>query len=206
MGNLKRLVSLSTERKLLFLFVGICIALPFSMARSPLELLSHSVPLWVYFHGAVSYWFYSGKPFWQAFLAVYGIATVEMFGLYFGTFGVRVLLGKAVNWLKENLEKGLEVPFSKSQMLVLKRKTGYHGLNSFAEDKKKKFGKWLGRQSVWMILLFLFLPLPITDILAAVALGARNLKYGHWYLAAVNLPHILLVVYLLNLGANFLFL
>ena len=206
MGNLNRFLTLSTERKLLVLFIGICIVLPFSMARSPLEVISHSLPLWVYFHAAVGYWFISGKSFWQTSLAVYGIATVEMFGLYFGTFGFRILLGKATNWLKKKLEKGLEVPFSRSQILILKRKTGYQGFNSFTEDKKKRFAKWLERQSVCIILLFLFLPIPVTDILAAIALGARKSKYGHWYLAAVNLPHIFLVVYLLRLGVYFLFL
>ena len=205
MGSFSKFTALTLERRILILFVVICIALPFSMARSPLEILSHSIPLWIYFHGAVSYWFISGKPFWQAFLAVYGIATVEVLGLYFGTFGVRVLLGKGISWLKENLEKGLEIPLSKNQILILKKKTGYQNFNSFTRDKKRIFAKWLGRQSVWIILLFLFLPFPVTDILAAVALGTRKQKYGHWYLAAVNLPHILLVVYLLRLGVNFFF-
>jgi len=205
LGSFSKFTALTLERRILILFVVICIALPFSMARSPLEILSHSIPLWIYFHGAVSYWFISGKPFWQAFLAVYGIATVEVLGLYFGTFGVRVLLGKGISWLKENLEKGLEIPLSKNQILILKKKTGYQNFNSFTRDKKRIFAKWLGRQSVWIILLFLFLPFPVTDILAAVALGTRKQKYGHWYLAAVNLPHILLVVYLLRLGVNFFF-
>jgi len=206
LGNLNRFLALSVERKLLILFIGICIALPFSMVRSPPEVISYSLPLWVYFQGAVSYWLYSGKPFWQACLAVYGISTVEMFGLYFGTFGVRILLETAINWLKKNLEKGLEIPFSENQLVILKKRTGYQNFNSFAKDKKKRFAGWLGRQSVWIILLFLFFPFPVTDILATVALGTRRLKYGHWYLAAVNLPHILLVVYLLRLGVNFLFL
>jgi len=205
LARLNRFVALSIERKLLILFICICIALPFSMARSPLEILSHSLSLWVYFHGAVSYWFISGKSFWQAYLAVYGIATVEVFGLYFGTFGVRILFSKVANWLAEKLEQGLEVPFSKNQILVLKRKTGYQNFNSFTQARNKRFGTWLSRQSVWIILLFLFLPLPVTDILAAVALGTKKLKYGHWYLAAVNVPHIFLVVYLLHLGVNFFF-
>ena len=152
------------------------------------------------------YWFYSGKPFWQTFLAVYGIATVEMLGMYFGTFGIRILLERTASWLKKKLEKGLEIPFSKNQLLILKRRTGLQNFNSFTEDKKKGFSAWLAQQSVWIILLFLFLPFPITDILAAIALGAKKLKYGHWYLAGVNLPHILLVVYLLRLGVKFLFL
>ena len=89
---------------------------------------------------------------------------------------------------------------------VLKERTGYRRFNSFAEDKKKRFIGWLGRRSVWVILFFLFLPFPVTDILATVALGARGIKYGHWYLAAINLPHIYLVVFLLKLGVAFLFL
>jgi hypothetical protein len=205
LGNFGRFAALTLERKILILFVAVCIVLPFGMARSPLEIFSHSIPLWIYFHGAVSYWFISGKPFWQAYLAVYGISTAEMLGLYFGTFGVRVLLGKGISWLKESLEKGLAVPFSKNQILVLKKKTGYQDFNSFAQDKKKIFAEWLEKQSVWIILLFLFLPFPVTDIIAAIALGTKSKKYGHWYLAAVNVPHILLIVYLLRLGVNFFF-
>ncbi len=112
-----------------------------------------------------------------------------MLGIYFGTFGVRL----AMNWLKKKLEKGLKLPFG-NQFLFLKEKSGYQKLNSFTDSKKKQFIGWLGRQSIWIILLFLFLPIPITSILATVALGTRRLKYGHWYLVAINLPHIFLVV------------
>ena len=205
MGTLNRFSSLSLEKKLLALFIGICIALPFSMARSPLEVLSYSLPLWINFQVAAGFWFASGKPFWQTSLACYGISSVEILGLYFGTFGVRFLLRKIVNWLRRELEKGLKLPFG-NQVLFLQEKSGYQKFDSFSESKKKQFIGWLGKQSVWIILLFLFLPLPLTDVLAAIALGVKGLKYGHWYLMAVNLPHIFLIGFLLRLGVNFLFL
>lgn len=205
MKFLKGLKTLSLERKLLAVFIVICIVLPFSMARSPLEVVSHSIPLWIYFHVEVGFWFTSGKPFWQAALACFGISSVELLGLYFGTFGIRFLLRKTFNWLRKQLEKGLKLPFG-NQILFLKERSGYQKINSFTKSKKKQFVGWLGRQSIWIILLFLFLPLPVTDILAAIALGSKGLKYGHWYLMAINLPHIFLVIFLLQLGVNFLFL
>ncbi|MBL7142375.1 MAG: hypothetical protein ISS83_01830 [Candidatus Pacebacteria bacterium] len=205
MGNLKKFTALSVEKKLLIIFVIVCLALPFSFSRSPIEILSHSLPLFVYFQGTVSYWLISGKPLWQASLACYGISTVQLFCIYFGTFGIMIFLKKTLNWLKKQLEKGLVLPFSKNQMLILKKRTGYQALNSFANDKKQKFTVWLGEQNTWIILLFLLLPLPVTDIIAAAALGVKGLKYGHWYLAAVNLPHIFLIVYLLSLGINLFF-
>lgn len=177
------------------------------MARSPFEIITYSLPLWINFHGTVGLlWVTSGKPLWQAFLACYGISSVGILGFYFGTFGVKILLRKAVNWLKKQLEKGLRIPFSEHQLLLLKKGTGYQKINSFTEDKKRSFVGWLERKNVWIILLFLFLPLPITDILAAIALGTRDLKYGHWYLLAVNLPHIFLIIFLLYLEVDFFFL
>ena len=203
MGNLKKFTVLSVEKKLLIVFIIVCLVLPFSFSRSLMEILSHSLPFFVSFQGATGYWIISGKPLWQAGLACYGISTVEIFCIYFGTFGIRIFVKKAANWLKRRLEKGLALPFSKDQILILKKRTGYQTLNSFTEDKKQRFTVWLEKQSTWIILLFLFLPLPLTDIIAAAALGVKGLKYGHWYLAAVNLPNTFLIVYLLRLGISF---
>ncbi len=196
------------ERKLLVLFIGICITLPFSMASitlPPLEMFFHVAPLWVYFHGGIGIWVASGKPLWQTALACYGISSVEMLGIHFGAFGIRLLLKKAFNWLKRKLRKGVKLPLG-DQFLILKEKSRYQKFNSFTEDKKRRFIGWLGRRGLWIILSFLLLPLPFSDILATVTLGARGLKYGHWYLVAINLPHIFLIVYLLYLGIDFIFL
>jgi len=204
---LNRFGRLPLERKFLILFIAICIALPFVVVRSPADIFTYSLPLWVSFHGTVGlFWVTDGKPLGLAFIACYGISSVEMLGIYFGTFGIRFLFEKAVNWLKKQLEKGLRIPFSENQLLLIKNGAGYKKLNSFAESKKKKFIEWLGKKSIWVTVVLLLLPLPITDILAAVALGQRRLKYGHWYLLAINLPHILSVVLLIYLGIDFFFL
>ena len=208
MGYLGRFRTLTLERKLLVIFTGICIALPFSIASialSPWKIFLYAAPLWIYFHGGVSLWFASGKPLWQTALACYGVSSAEILGIYFGTFGLRLLTRKGSNWLKIKLQKGIRLPFS-NQFLVLKERVGYHKFNSFTEDKKTRFIGWLEKQSIWVILFFLLIPIPVTDILATVTLGTKGLKYGHWYLVAVNLPHIFLVVYLLKLGVTFLFL
>ena len=199
---------LSLERKLLVLFLALCISLPFSMASldvPPLKIFVYAAPLWIYFHGGIGLWVADGKPLWQAALACYGVSSVEILGIYFGTFGFRLLLKRTIGWLKRKLQKGVKIPFG-NQFLFLKERSGYRQLNSFTENKKRIFVGWLGRQSIWIILLFLFLPLPVSDILATVVLGARGLKYGHWYLMAINLPHIFLLVYLLYLGIDFAFL
>jgi len=194
LGVLNKFTALSLERKFLVLFIVICVALPFSMAGvafSSWETFLYAIPLWIYFQGGVSLWFTSGKPLWQAVLACYGVSTFELLGIYFGTFGIRLLFQKVTGWFRKPLKQN---------------NSGLPEIQFFYQKQKKQFINWLEKQSTWIILIFLFLPLPITDILAAITLGTRGLKYGHWYLTAVNLPHIFLIVYLLKLGVTFLFL
>jgi len=197
LGNLKN----STEKKLLAAFIIICLVLPFGFSRSPEEIISHAIPLFIWLHGTVGYWLFSGKPVWQTSLACYGISTVLSLGVYFGTFGISLAAEKAVNWLKKQLKRGVKIPFSKDQILVLKKRTGYQILNSFAEARKQKIAKQMEKKSNWILLLFFFVP--VLDIVAVAVLGARRLKYGHWYLALANLPRIFLIVYLLSLGIDF---
>jgi hypothetical protein len=175
------------------------------MARSPTEIVSDSLPLWANFYVEVGFWFADGKPFWQGFLACYGISTVEMFSLYFGTFGFRVLIEKSWGWLKKQLKKGVRIPFSENQLLFMREKSGYDKFNHFADNKKQKFFNWLSRRSTWILLLIIFLPIVGSDISATIILGARKIKYGHWYIAAVNIPHIFLIVLFIYLGIDFFF-
>jgi hypothetical protein len=195
-----KLKALSREKKFIILFIVICCAIPFSIARSPLEVISHSVPLFVYFHVEVGHWLASGKPFWQVALACYGVSSAELLGWYLGGFGVRILFEK----ITKKLRKGVKIPFG-NQLLPLRERKEYKRLNSFARRSKENFAGWLKKQSIWIIFFFLLLPLPFTDIAAAVALGTKKIKYGHWYLVAINLPHIFLVVYLLRLGVDLFF-
>jgi hypothetical protein len=200
--HLDRFKALSREKKLLFLFVVICFALPFIIVRYP----THYFPLFIYFQGEIGHWFASGKPFWQITLACYGVSSLELMGWYFGSFGIRILIEKAMNWLKPRLERGIKIPLRiRNQYLFLKLGKGYKKINSFLKKRRGNFAEWLNRQSIWIIFFFLLLPLPFTDIAAGVALGAKKIKYGHWYLVAVNLPHIILIVYLIYWGVDFFF-
>ena len=200
MGNLKKFKALSVEKKLLIVFISVCLALPFSFSRSPSEIFSHSLPLFIWFHGTVGYWLFSGKPLWQASLACYGISTLGILCIYFGIFGLRILVKKAINWLMKRLKKGMEIPFSKDRVLVLKKRTRYQALSSFAKRRKRKITIQLEKQSTWILLLLFFVP--VLDAIAVAVLGVRGIKYGHWYLAAANLPRIFLIVFLLSLGIN----
>lgn len=206
MGLLIKFKLLSLEKKLLIVFLAICIALPFVMVKSPLEVVTHSLPLWVNFQGAVGLlWVTQGKPIWQAAVACYGISTVELLILYLGGFGIKIALTKLLQSLRRKLMAGLRIPFSKDKIVLVEKRNPYQRLNDFTNHKKTQFTDWLKKRDLWVIFLFLLLPLPVTDILAALALGAKELRYGHWYLAAVNLPHMFLVIYLLYVGVDFLF-
>ncbi len=202
---LNKFKNLSLDRKLIFLFTLICASLPFAMARSPAEIVSDSLPLWANFYVEVGFWFADGKPFWQGFLACYGIATVEMFSLYFGTFGFRVLVGKIFSWIKKQLKKGVRIPFSENQLLFIRKRSGYDNLNHFTDGRKQKFVAWLSKQSTWILLLVIFLPIMGSDLSATAILGTRKIKYGHWYIAAVNIPHVFLIVLSVYFGIDFFF-
>jgi len=202
LGNTTKFSSLpKQEKKLLIFFIMICLLLPFSFSDSLIEIFSHSLPLFTVMHLEAGYWIASGKPLWQTYLACYGVSTVEMFIIYFGFLGIRIMIGKTLNWLKRQLQKGMRIPFSQNQILILKKKTGYQALNSFANKKKHGFATWLGKQSIVVILVFFFFP--VFDAIATAVLGLRKLQYGHWYLAAANLLRIFILVIAMTLGINF---
>lgn len=198
--------NLSLERKLLALFILICISLPFSVARSPIEIFSRSIPLWSTYL-LVSFWFADGKNFWEGLLACYGITTVELLFIYFGTFGFRISIGKFFSWIKKQLKKGVVIPISGTQLILIKnmrKRSGYDSVNNFTKNKKQKFANWLSRRGTGMLLFIIFLPIPWSDLLATAILGTRKIKYGHWRIAAVNIPHMLMIIYLVFLGTNLL--
>ncbi|MDP3995873.1 MAG: hypothetical protein Q8P74_01340 [bacterium] len=194
MKILKKFLGLTLERKLVLFFVLLCIALPFIMAKTPMELVSRSMPLWINYGWATT-WICDGKPVWEVALAVYGIITAEMLAVYFGLFLGRILLEKAGKIIKENLKKGLKLPFSENTLLLIEKRSGWKAVNVFAQKEKKRLSERLNKGSIIIIFLFLLAPVPLTDLIAVTALAARKLKYGHWYLAAVNLPHTYLLIY-----------
>ena len=193
--------NLSLERKLLVLLFVICIVLPFSIIRAPTDFPQSFIFL-TSFHAGISHWLEAGKSFWQGYLICYGIATTEMLSLYFGIFGVQSIW----RWLKKQLEKGIKFPFSKNQLLILKETSRHEGLNNYAKNNKRRLIGWLNERSNRTLLIVLLLPLPYSDLPAVTILATRRPKYGHWQIATVNIPHILLVVWLVKIiGIDFLF-
>ena len=169
-------------------------------------MLSETMPFWLNFYGATGLWFSNGKPFGEAFLICFGISTVEMFSVYFGFWGFRVLVGKGFSWIRKQLEKGVKISISEKQLLfmrTMKKRSGYDSLNHFTRRRKQKFLSWLSKRGTIPLLLFILAPAPYTDLSATAILGARKLKYGHWYIAAVNVPHILLIVSAEYFGLDF---
>lgn len=189
----KKFIKLTLERKLLLFFICLCILLPFAMARTPLELLSRSLPLWASYGWATT-WICDGKPVWEVSSAVYGIITVEMLAIYFGFSLGRTLIAEVGKILKRNLKRGLKIPFSENTLLLVERKTGWKTASSFAEKENKKICERLSKGSIVIIFILLLAPLPLTDVVAVTALGTKKIKYGHWYLAIANIPHVVLLV------------
>jgi len=203
---LTKFKNLPLERKIFVLFLLLCAMLPFIVVRSPVHIFSESMPFWLNFYGATGLWFSNGKSFWQAFLMSFGVSTVEMFSVYFGFMGFRVLVGKGFSWIRKQLKKGIKIFISEKQSILIKTirgRSGYDSLNHFTNHTKQKFINWLSKLSTITLIFILLIPAPFTDISAAAILGARKLKYGHWYIATVNILHIFLIVGAEYLGMDF---
>jgi hypothetical protein len=179
-----RFKQLPIEKKLLVLFFLACLASPFIMARSLSEVGTHSLPLFVWFHAEAVHWFVSGKPFWQVALACYGVSTVQLLLLWYPAIPV---IRKVKVWWR----KGARVRFGNRFGFSLRGGK----MNSFIEDSRENFGGWLERRNIIVILLVYSLPIPIPGVnMTAAAFGAKRIKYGYWYIAAVNLVSVLAVV------------
>ncbi|MFH1582189.1 MAG: hypothetical protein ABIA08_00270 [bacterium] len=164
------------------------------------------MPFWLNFYGATGFWFSNGKPFGEALLICFGISTVEMFSVYFGFWGFRILIGKGFSWIKKQLTKGVKISVSEKQLLfvrTMKKRSGYDSLNHFTSHRKQKFLGWLSKRGTIPLLAIILAPVPYTDLSATAVLGARKLKYGHWYIAAVNVPHIFGIVLAEYFGIDF---
>lgn len=178
---------LSLEKKLVVIVFLLCILLPFGMVRNPGEIATYVLPLWGCYYGYVGVWAYSGIPMWRAFLACYGIASFGIISLYFGIAGIMYFVSK-FKWL------------SKIKSKIFKNKASDSKVKK--ETRKEKFTKWMSRQSIWVILFALFLPLPYSDPAATIAMKLKNVKYGLWYLLAVNILHVYLIVWCVYSGVN----
>lgn len=187
----------SRANKLLIIFTVLCFLVPFAVVRSPMEMISHVLPIWLPLgapglFGITTYWLYTGMPFWRTFLAVYGATSFGIILFYSGTAGLMYFLPKW-KW------------FSKIKLKIFKDRRGDNRING-KENGKTKLGKWLARQNIWffifLLILFLLLPLPWTDQVAAVAMKLKNVKYGLWYLLALNAAQSLIVLFCVYFGIS----
>lgn len=253
------------EKRFLIAFIIVCVLLPFGMVRSPIEMVSHVFPLWGCYYGFVGWWAYTGKPFWQALLACYGIASLGIIGIYLGISIIQSTFVKIKNYFRiENIKNGKSIadtqiafrsmaervendgkkfslflfylrclgvalkasgiffvtlaiygvwlvitflkkvfskfksrfrkppPCSKSQKKKITKKK--------KNNKSKRLARWLGKGSIGLILFVLFFPFPWSDPIATMAMKIKGTKYGLWYLLAVNIPHVYLIVWLAYKG------
>jgi len=203
--EIKKFLKLSLEKKFIIMFFWICVALPFCMARSPVEIFSHSIPMWINFYAGTVFWHISGKPLWQAFLACYGVASMWMISFSLGAFGGQILFVKLINWIRSRLGKRLIISF-RNPSLILKIGHSYQKFDSFGKSRKKRFAEWLSRQSIAIILFVLVIPLPASNNAAAIAMTIKKVKYGLWYALASNVLRMYIIVWLIYTGSELFFL
>ena len=163
------------EKRALIAFVILCFFIPFVIVGNPLEIASGVLPLWLNYYGAIALWAYRGKPLWQAFLACYAISSLGIILVYFGIDIPRIIFC----WIRKKSPAKAK------------------------EKKRNKLTQWLKGGPLWLILLFLLLPIPLTDPAAAIAMKLKGTKHGLWYLLAANVPHISLIVWGVYEGVEF---
>ena len=168
------------EKRIIFVFTILCIALPFLMISNPLEIASLVLPLWIWYPGVSGIWFYHDKTFLEVFLACYGVGNIGIISFYLGTELVHSLIEKTLKKLKS---KKISIP-------------NHH---------KEKVAKWTNKQNVFLILLVFLAPLPWSDSIATIAMELKKIKYGIWYLLALNALHVFIVILIVRSGINLLF-
>ena len=176
------------EKTGLIVLVTFSVSLPFLMIRNPLEMSFLSLPTLFWYPVMAGVWFYSGKDFWEVFLASYGGGNVGITCIYFGISLAQFILKKISS--RKNI--------SKTETVLSK-------IIDLTQGKRKKIINWLNRQSLWLILLIFALPLPWSDSIATVAMRLKRIKHGIWYLYGLNVIHVLLVVFLIHSGISLFF-
>jgi len=169
------------ERKGLIVFMIVCLILPFAMIRHLVEATTLALPLFVYCYGTPALWFYHGKASWEIFLAAYGASSFCLICIYLGTGMVQVILKKICK------KKAAELP----KFISEKRKRGNKVINKIINNLSKK--------AVWIILFVFFVPVPLSDSTAIIAMKLKGVKKGLWMLLALNIGHIALIVWLTSL-------
>jgi len=164
------------EKRIIFIVTIVCITLPFLMIDNTLEIASLVLPLWVYYPGVSGIWFHQNKSFLEVFLACYGVGNFGIIFFYFGTGLIQSLVRKILRKMKP-----------------------------IQNHRKEKIAKWTNKQNVFLILLIFLLPLPWSDSIATIAMELKKIRHGLWYLLALNILHVLIVIFIVRSGFNLLF-
>ena len=167
------------EKRILAILGMFLFILPILMVEKPLEIISLVLPLYFWYPGISGTWFYTGKSFWQVFLACYGAGSTGIILTYSGVSLIKLC------YKKTRLKKQLLIPLFHPQKV---------------DSQKRELARWLNGKSVWAILLVFFAPLPWSDFIATVAMQLKGIKNGIWLLLIVNIPHVLLIVWMVQSG------
>ncbi len=167
------------EKRIIFAFTILCIALPFLMVSNPLEIAFLVLPLWIWYPGVSGVWFYHNKSFLEVFLACYGVGSIGIISFYFGTRLVQSLVKKILKKLRP--EK-----------------------ITIQNHHKERIARWTNKQNILLISLIFLAPLPWSDSIATVAMELKKIKHGLWYLLALNVLHVFIVILIVR-SVNLLF-
>jgi hypothetical protein len=195
----RKFLSFPLERKILILFLSACVVFPFLTIESPTELFSHVGHFWANMYTAIPYWINSGKPFWETSLVCFCITSVGLVGLYAGGFSIRklflLIFNKARDWLR--IQRNIPI---KNQLLVVQVVPRF---NNYTKERKRMLSELLSKQSAWLILFLVCLPIPFFDVIGGVALGIKKTKYAVWLLLLANAINTILLMLAYQLGFNF---
>ena len=201
--GIRKFFVLPVEKKVLFVFLIGCAAAPFIMITSPTEIVSHTLHFWTSMYTAIPVWIATDKPFLQTFIACYGITSVGMAALYFGTFGTKVIFSWIGKSLKKRLEGRIRIPL-KNRFLILWVIPKWRQFKAFIARLKTRLIVWLGRKSVWFIFGFVCLPVPSFNVIGTIAMGLKGGKYAFWILLLANVVNVFFLVLAYYLGIEFL--
>jgi hypothetical protein len=197
---------LEKGEKIGFILIAVLsVIFPFLVIDSFLEIPSLVVPLFLWYPGSISLWFFSEKNFWVVFLACYGAGNIGIISVYYGVGLIEMMFRASGKILKRSKKSNLQgyVFYRKARYVLKRPKPAFPKLK---RSRKKRFSEWLnGKNSVALILLVFFVPFPWSDAIATAAMRLKNLRYGIWYLFAVNLAHVFFIVLAYYQGLDSIF-
>ena len=193
------------QKKFLIGLIAVFIILPFALvANHPTEIVTHVLPMWIWYGPTVLNWIGSGKPLWQTVLATYSVTALGIIVFYYlGTGLLQTSCRLALAHLCKNRVFAKWFYRFKNDSLLLKKgllngkKMSSMGANFSSRKEKisKRLFSWLSRQSFWLILIVYIVPLPLTGAIPVMIIKLKKIKYGLWWLLGANIISVLIVLW-----------